>query len=140
MASLKKGSHEKESIQRSTDRRHIARGRQGTGWRGSEEAWRQRAEHLHVAHALSPVDEWKTRTTTPSGRGRPEQTNVQGEFKRRALPWRLTGGGNSCRNSRFQPYQYSAGRFCRCERKTLAESGRDLDNRAAKRVFTRARR
>ena len=57
-----------------------------------------------------------------------------------ALPWRLTGGGNSCRNSRFQPYQYSAGRFCRCERKTLAESGRDLDNRAAKRVFTRARR
>jgi len=56
MASLKKGSHEKELIYRSADRHDFAGSGQRAGRRSGEEARRQRAEHLHVAQALRAMD------------------------------------------------------------------------------------
>lgn len=49
MASLKKGSHEKESIYGSADGRDPARGGQGSGGRSGQEVRGQRAEHLYLA-------------------------------------------------------------------------------------------
>ena len=56
MASLKKGSHEKESIHGSADGRDPARSGQESGDRGRQEARDQRTEHLYLAKQFGAMD------------------------------------------------------------------------------------